>query len=256
MRVETHRMTVKGRARRPGDRLPAASGLAAGVAFLTLIAGAGRAEAHPEFSALGTNRYITAAIFDGRVEVTDALLEGTLVSGEERRRLDADGDGRISDAELRAGEERLRAEGAAVTVEVDGRALAAPLVVAIDLGDEPRATAAPLVVERRLSLPAAWKAGARRLRLAIAREPPRLLDTELGVVLGPGLALAGGEDRVTFRGPRASALEERAATFEIVGPPAARHGKPMVVTAAVFAAALVGVFLLRKRSHAKREPIH
>jgi hypothetical protein len=225
MRVETHRMTVKGRARRPGDRPRGASGLASGVAFLTLIAGAGRAEAHPEFSALGANRYITAAIFDGRVEITDALLEGALVSGEERRRLDADGDGRISDAELRAGEARLRAEGAALTVEVDGRALAAPLVVAIDLGDEPRATAAPLVVERRLSLPAAWQAGARRLRLSIAREPPRLLDTEVGVVLGPGLALAGGEDRVTFRGPRASALEERAATFEIVGPRPAAGGR-------------------------------
>ena len=137
------------------------------IGLATLAASAGRASAHPEFSALGANRYVTAAIYDGRVDVTDALLEGTLASGEERRRLDADGDGRISDAELRAGEERLRADGPAVTVEVDGRALAAPLVVAIDLGDEPRATAAPVVVGAARVLPR---------RVARGRAPPARRD--------------------------------------------------------------------------------
>jgi len=225
-------MTVK-RRRSRGARAAAPA-----AALLALLGAARAAGAHPEFSALGTNRYVTAAVFDGRVDVTDALLEGTLASGEERRRLDADGDGRISDAELRAGEERLRADGPAVAVEVDGRALAAPLVVAIDLGDESRATAAPIVVERRGSLAGAWPAGARRLRLVIGREPARLLDTEIGVVLGPGLTLAGGTDLVTFRGPRASALEERAATFDVAGPPAAKPGSPR---AALFSLALLVV---------------
>jgi hypothetical protein len=208
-------MMVKGGTRRWSTGARAASRLVA----VALAFGARRVRAHPEFSALGTNRYVTAAIFDGRVDVTDDLLEGTLVSGAERRRLDADGDGRISDAELHAGEEQLRAEGPAVTVAIDGRDQAPSVVVAIDLGDEPRATAAPLVVERRSSFPGAWSARARRLRITIAREPPRLLGTEVGVVLEPGLALADGVDRVTFPGPRASALEERAATFQIVAPP-------------------------------------
>ena len=214
-------MMVKGRARRRFTLAP----LAGAAVTALLAARAGRVDAHPEFSALGTNRYVTAAIFDDRVDVTDDLLEGILVSGEERRRLDADGDGRISDAERRAGEQRLRIEAPAVAVTIDGRAQAAPVDVSIDLGDEPRATAAPLVVERRSSFPGAWSARARWLRIALAREPPRLLGTEVGVVLGPGLSLANGVDRVTFSGPRASALEERAATFEIVGPPPARGGK-------------------------------
>ena len=37
----------------------------------------GRRGRAPEFSALGTNRYVTVAVFDGRVDVTDARLEGT-----------------------------------------------------------------------------------------------------------------------------------------------------------------------------------
>jgi hypothetical protein len=215
------------------------------------------AMAHPELSALGTNRYVTAAVFGGRVDVADALLEGTLVSGEERRRLDADGDGRISDGELRAGEARLRAEGAAVTVEVDGRALAAPLDVAIDLGDEPLANEAPVVIERRQSFPGAFGARAHRLRLVVTREPPRLLDTELGLVLGPGFALSGGEERVTFRGARVSALEERAATFEIAGPPPPARPKTsrlVLVGLGVAAVMLAGLAAARRRARRRARP--
>jgi hypothetical protein len=224
-------------------------------AAATLAAGA-RAAAHPEFSALGTNRYVTAAVFDGRIDVTDALLEGTLASGEERRRLDADGDGRISDAELRAGEERLRAEGPALTVEIDGRPLAAPLAVAIDIGGDPRASAEPVVVERRLTFPGAWPAGARRLRLVVAREPARVLETELGLVLGPGLALAGGTERVTFRGPHASALEERAATFDIVStaPPKPRAPRAALVSLVLLVVVATGAVLALRRARGSARP--
>jgi len=211
---------------------------------------AGGAAAHPEFSALGTNRYVTAAVFDGRVDVTDALLEGTLASGEERQRLDGDGDGRISDAEVHAAEERLRAEPPALLVEVDGRVVAAPFAVAIDVGDDRGVTTSPVVVERHASLPDGWPGGARRLRLVIAREPARVLDTEFGVVLGPGLRLAGGPELVTFRGPRASALEERAATFELVAnePPKPRPKLfPRVAAALSTLIVLALVFLRRAR---------
>jgi hypothetical protein len=247
-------MTVKRRAqRRVGASLKEP-------ALWVLVLGAlqsKQAEAHPEFSALGANRYVTVAVFDGRVDVADALLEGTLVSGEERRRLDADGDGRISDGELRAGEARLRAEGAAVTVDVDGRALAAPLDVAIDLGDEPLANAAPVVIERRQSFPGAFGAGARRLRLVVTREPPRLLETELGLVLGPGYALSGGEERVTFRGARVSALEERAATFEISGPPPParpRASRLVPVGLGIAAVFFAGLAAARRRARRRARP--
>jgi hypothetical protein len=231
---------------------PRTSTRAARATFVLVAALAVRARpamAHPEFSALGVNRYVTAAVFDGRVDVTDALLEGTLASGDERRRLDADGDGQISDAERRAGEQRLATEGPALSVEVDGRALVAPMVVAVDLGDEPRANAAPVVIERRLSFPAGWPPGARRLRLVMLREPPRVLDTEIGVVLGPGFALASaGRDLVTFRGPRASTLEERVATFDIAGPPPAPARSRRVVPVVVALSALALALAARRRA--------
>jgi hypothetical protein len=240
-------MTVKRRARL-ARALLAGAGLVGGFVGVTL-AGGSRAAAHPEFSALGTNRYVTAAVFDGRVDVTDALLEGTLASGEERRRLDTDGDGRISDAELRTAEGRMGAEAPALTVEVDGRTVTAPFAVAIDLGDEPRATTAPVAIERRASFAGAWPAGARRLRVVITREPPRLIDTELGVVVGPGLSLASGTDLVTFRGPRASSLEERAATFELTGPPPPPKPprSPLPAVAAGLGALAIATLLLRRR---------
>jgi hypothetical protein len=237
-------MSVKRRA-----RLLQALLVGAGLAGAALAGG--RAAAHPEFSALGTNRFVTAAIFSGRVDVTDALLEGTLASGEERRRLDADGDGEISDAEIAAAEARLVADGLGLTVEVDGRALTAPLVVAVDVGDDRRAGTAPVVVERRASFAGAWPADARRLRLVVIREPPRLIDTEIGVVVGPGLSLASGQDLVTFRGPRASTLEERAATFELTGPPPApkpqRSVAPLVALAALGIVASAAVVVRRAR---------
>jgi len=221
----------------------------AGLGFGALaLALAGRAGAHPEISALGTNRYVTAAILDGRVDVADVLLEGTLASGDERKRLDADGDGRISEAERAAGERRLAAEGPALTVEVDGRAVTAPFSVSINLGAEPAAGAAPVVIERRATFERAWPAGARTLRLLLTRDPPRPLDAEVYLALAPGYTLARGAELVTFRGPRTSALEERAATFEIVGPPA--KGGKAVVLLGILALLLAGVVArarLRKR---------
>ena len=212
--------------------------LAVVVAGLGLCAGAPRARAHPEFSALGTNRYVTVAVFDGRVDVSDVWLEGLLVCADDRRRFDADADGRIDDAEVAAAERRMVAEGPAVTVELDGRTLTAPLDVAVDLGGEPRATSAPIAVERRLSFGGVISPGAHSLRVSLAREAPHPLDTELAVVLGPGLALGAGPDRVTFRGPRVSTLEDRAAVFELTAPRPA--GARWAAAAAVAAAAMLG----------------
>jgi hypothetical protein len=220
------------------------------VAFAAVLVLEAPADAHPEISALGTNHYVTAAVFENRVGVTDAWIEGTLASGEERKRLDADGDGRISDAEVRAAEARLGAEGPALTVEVDGRTLRSPFTVAIDVGDDRAATTSPVVIERVASFNGAWPEGAHRLRLVVAREPPRVLDTEIGVVLGPGLRLAAGSELVTFRGPRASALEERAATFELVANELPRPRPrilPRVAAALSTLIVLALVFLRRAR---------
>jgi hypothetical protein len=231
---------------------------AAFVASLVVGVGAGpEARAHPELSALGTNRTVTAAVLDGRVDVTDVLLEGLLPGGDERRRFDTDGDGRISLGELTAARERLSAEAMAVTVTVDERVLTAPVEVSVDLGDEPSAGAAPLVIERRQSFAGALTPGAHRLRLVITREPPRLLETELGVVLGPGLALRQGPDRVSLTGSRASALEQRAATFVIEWsppkPPPCRPRPPFILLAlAIFVVTLAAAAFRRRARRSAR----
>jgi hypothetical protein len=224
---------------------PLAATLAAALLLLTLAA---PAAAHPEFSALGTNRYVTLAIVDGRVDVTDTLLEGLLTGGDERRRLDADGDGRVSTAELEGAHARLAAEGPAVTVTIDDRPLEAPVEVSLDLGDRPTVEAAPIAVERRQAFAGAFSPGAHRLRVTVTREPPKLLETELGVMLAPGDVLRGGGDRVTFRGPRASTLETRAATFVVERAPARpRPRAPLFLVALGALAALVVAAAARRR---------
>jgi hypothetical protein len=226
---------------RRGARVAAALSLA-----LALLTSAGRAGAHPEFSTMGTNRYVTAAVFDGRVDVTDAWLEGALSAVETRRQLDTNRDGRIDDAERQAGEESLRAQGPCVGVELDGRPATAPLTVSIDLGVDPKVGPTPLVVERRTRLDRGAPPRETRLRLVVLRDAPRPYETELSVVLGPALALASGPDRVRFDGPRHSSLEDRSATFVVKSTP-----RPPVfllpVLVLVLVAVLVCVLVLRRR---------
>jgi hypothetical protein len=229
---------------------------ALGVALIvasTLAAGPRSARAHPELSALGTNRYVTVAVLGDRIDVTDARLEGLLTGGDDRRRFDADGDGRLSPAEVQSARERLRAEGPAVTASIDDRTLAGAFAASLDLGDEPRADGAPLVVEGRQSFTVALAPGTHRLRVVVEREPPRLLETEIGVVLGPGLSLGEGPERVQFAGPRASALERRAATFvvSVTAPkPAPRHRGGLALALAGTALVALGVAgaALRRRT--------
>jgi hypothetical protein len=177
------------------------------------------------------------------VDVTDAWLHGALTAAELRRSLDADHDGTISPDERAAAQERLRAEGPFVSVALDGRDATAPLAVTIDLGDDQRVGPAPLVVERRVRL----TGSPSQVRLAVTREPPRVLETELSILLGDGLALAQGPDRVRFDGPRRSSLEERAATFTITALPSARRPLVTIVAVALVGAALVAAAWRRLR---------
>jgi hypothetical protein len=234
-------MTVKKRAVGGGRAAVLAAGLAAGLA-------APEAVAHPEFSAMGTNRYVTVAVFDGHVDVTDAWLHGALTAAETRRALDTNGDGQVDPGELGAAQEKLRAEGPFVTVELDGHAATAPLALSIDLGGETRVGAAPVVIERRVRLSREADARETQVRLTVTREPARLVETELSIVLGPGLTLPHGPDRVRFDGPRRSSLETRAATFVVASsaPPATR-GRGLAMVAAVVLAGVGLIVWIRSR---------
>jgi hypothetical protein len=210
------------------------------------------ARAHPEASAAGTSRYVTAAVAGGRIEISDAWLLGTLPAAEERRRLDADGDGTISAAEQARAEAAAAAEPPALAVALDGAERTAAATVVVDLGGERDARDAPLVIERRMTLERAAGVGRgpEQLRLAVLREPARLVETEMSVDLASGLVLRGPPDRVRWRGPRASALEDRSVTF-IFGPPPHR---PQWRTALFVAAAVLALAALVSGARARRTP--
>lgn len=219
------------------------------IATTVTLAVGGRAAAHPEFSSVGTNRYVAAAVFDGRVDVTDAWLQGALTAAELRRELDANHDGQVDAAERAAAEQRLRAEGPFMSVALDGRDATAPLAVTIDLGDDPRVGPSPVVVERRTRL-----AGSpSQLTLTITREPPRVLETELSIVLGPNLALAEGSDRVRFGGPRRSSLETRSATFTIT-PLSSSHTPKLTIAAGLVLLGSALLWLGRRRRQDAKTP--
>ena len=222
------------------------------LALLVLAAGgglcaAGRpAAAHPEAAPAGVSRYVTATVVGGRIEIADTWLLGTLPALEERRRLDSDGDGVISGAEEARGRAAAAAEPPTLAVTLDGQEQRAPAAVVIDLGGEKGARDAPLVIERRTTLLVGARPP-RQLRLAVLREPARLMETEVAVELEPGLALAGAPDRVRWQGPRASAMEERSVTFVIAGP----SGRSAWSIVGVFAVAAAGFTVLVARARAR-----
>jgi hypothetical protein len=234
------------------------------VTALAVSLASGIARAHPEPAPAGTNRYVTATVASDRAEIADAWLEGPLAAAEERRRLDADGDGHISASELARG--RDAASAAALAVTLDGVAVPAATAAAIDLGGDAAVGTTPVAIERRMTLalgPPASGARAHALRIELVRDPPRAADTEVAIDLDPGWTLEGASaaGRAVFRGPRRSTLEDRSVTFTFVpatatGARAAAPGSRGVASVALLAmlagAALAGVHRRSRRSPGAR----
>jgi len=68
------------------------------------------------------NRYIKFTCMERQLRLAYTVLYGDLPAEGERRRMDADGDGQLSEAEARAyGALLARAVEAQITLELDGR---------------------------------------------------------------------------------------------------------------------------------------
>lgn len=193
------------------------------LALLVCTAWASLAHAHEEFSPQLVNRYLNVIVLDDRAELFLALLYGNLPAVDERKRMDGDGDGRLSAAELdAAGQAWARAAGDWLSVSLDGRPVPAVGARAeVDVGGDDSIGAAPLVVELNVSVPLDGRA--HRLRVEPRRDPPRAGETETTLELPPGWQLVesagrgrvAGEPRFKLQGPRVSGSEDRAATFVI-----------------------------------------
>lgn len=162
------------------------------------------ARAHPEMSPQLVNRYASAAILDGTLELSLVLLAGPLPARELRQKWDSDGNGAIAPAELDAARDQWARDARDwLAATLDGERLVLRPEVTIDVGANPAVDAAPVVLELRATLPVAR--ARHELRLAAMREPDRLGETELSVVPGPDWRVAGsvqGQGPLTGRDAR------------------------------------------------------
>jgi hypothetical protein len=195
-----------------------------------------RANAHPEFSPVTTNRYLKldlVAVDEGGDEVRLAysVMFGAGPALAERRRADGNRDGKLDDAESRAIGDKLQADVAAhLKILVDGRPAApnweppAVGLAGVEVGPSPFSV--DLVA--RLACPGA---GVHLLVLDDNTELPQLGETEIRIEESPRTRLleahrgppqdrvergdkSGGarDTQILFRGPKFSALEDRSVT--------------------------------------------
>jgi hypothetical protein len=230
----------------------------AGLALALLLVGAPRARAHPEVAPQLVNRYLSVIVLGDRLEYFVTLLYGPFPAIDERGRMDADGDHKISPAELERAIDAWKARAAELAkFDIDG--VGVPLesaMASVQLGADESVSAAPLVVEIYGSQP--LSAGTRRLRLEPGWEPARLGETELSLDLGPDWALVesrqgegspGHERRFLFEGRRPSVVSDRTATFTIrtAGAPPRRADTPFIAGGVAALAGLALALELRRR---------
>lgn len=217
----------------------------------TLTLAGGPVAAHPEVAPALVNRYLSIMVMGDELQYFLTLLYGPLPGIDERKRLDGDGDGQISPAELDAATAGWKARAAELArFSVDGQPL--PLdgaKASVQLGAESGVAGAPLVVEVYGSRPLA--AGTHRLGIEPLWDPPRLGETEVSLDLSPDWTLVTsrqghGPEGTTrlfrFEGPRPSSSADRSATFT-VAPAAAPASERRLVVIATVVAGLAGIAL-------------
>jgi len=201
-------------------------------ALICCVAVGGRASAHPEFNAVTTNRYLKIDLVSAsEVRLAYTVMYGAGPAYAERKRADADGDGKLSSTEAQTLGESLRsAVSTGLRLELDGKPAAlrfdAPVVglAGPEVGPSPFSidliahlecpgSAHTLVLDDDTPLA---ELGESEIRV---EESPatRLVESHRGKGPGPR------ENRILFRGPKFSALEDRSITirFEAGAHPAA-----------------------------------
>jgi hypothetical protein len=221
------------------------------------------AVAHPEVSPQLVNRYLSVMVLGDRLEYFVTLLYGPLPATDERKRMDGDGDGRITQAELDGAMAGWKARASQLAqVSVDGQALdLAGAAASVQLGPDQTTGGAPVVVEIYGSRP--LPAGRHQVRIEPGWDPPRVGETELTLDLSPDWELVasrqghGAEEavrRYRFEGPRPSVAADRSAVFTIQ-PGTAPESRPATLVIATIVAALAGVALfvvVRRRQRPAR----
>jgi hypothetical protein len=221
------------------------------------------ARAHPVTSRTENNRYIKLTLIGDTLRVAYSVLYGELPSFEERREMDRDHDGQVSEAEARARADEVAATLArGAVLEVDGRRVAlrfperevgmtdrrvAPSAFSIDLWE-----LVPLAPRPRHDVTFETHGDLRRMGESEVRfeESPGTRLT--GYCLGHGpCPPPSGEARFVFMGPRRSSLEDRSVTASFATVGAAGDARRWALWGAGALAAVlivvVGVMVQRRR---------
>jgi hypothetical protein len=217
---------------------------------------AGVAQGHPEFDPVTVNRYWKLTLLspsEARLAYTVMFGAGPALAA--RQAADKDGDGKIAAAEADALGKRLLAEvQKSLVLTVDGKPPAATWeapVVGL-MGDA--VGAAPFSVDLIAHLPV--PAGdVHEITLDDATDLPALGETEFRVEASPTTTLVASHrgrtgdeltDRIVFRGPKSTMLEDRSIGVRFKAaplPPPASHAQPRS-TAPWLLAVAVGAGLL------------
>jgi hypothetical protein len=218
------------------------------VNFASLFTGS-EVRAHIELSPAEVNRYVSVAALGDKLELSLTFLFGDVPAADERKRMDVDGDGTLSDGETEGAAVRWGAEMLRLfSLNLDGRSPVAEPALQVDLGNDRSVGPVPLVIEAR------WTETIARqphdVQVEAVADPPRAGELELGTVLGPDWTLTAsrlGEgpagQQLTFKLP-AHARGPRKASFSIA-PTTAKNEegssgrKPWLLVGLVGAAAAV-----------------
>jgi hypothetical protein len=222
----------------------------------------GRANAHPEFNPISTNRYLKLDLVTAdEVRLAYSVMVGAGPALLERRRADANSDGKLDEAETRALGEKLRAEVQAhLVITIAGKPVLprfeAPLVglagsqvgpdpFSVDLVARVACPEPSLILDDGTELP---QLGETEIRI---EESPRTRLVEAHRGKGPGPR----ESKILFRGPKYSVLEDRSV---VVRWEAAQASAPvergdrqskhlgLVLAAVMLFAVVVGMLVLRR----------
>jgi hypothetical protein len=186
----------------------------------------GRVQGHPEYAPSTVNHYVKLdLVASDTVRLAYTVMVGPGPAAAWRSAADANGDGRVDDAEARTIGERARKAVAAFALAVDGLTVTpkfdAPVVGLAGDAVGPSPLSIDLVTQLALT-----PAARHMLRFEDRADEPQLGETEVLVEESPRTHLiashrgATGSERETrflFRGPKFSVLEDRSVTVVFEG---------------------------------------
>jgi len=194
---------------------------------------------HQQTAPNQNNRYVKFTCMEGRLRMAYTILYGDLPAENERRKMDADGDGTISEAEARDFAATLaKLVAGTMTLEVDGQRVTPRFDSSeVGLGTDRGVHPVPFSVDLVASFAIVGPNGNHIVSFDDRYEPPKLGETEIVLEEAPGTRVTASWSGKTQKeglhglkwlwpGPRRSDLEDRAVGFGYTetAKPSARTG--------------------------------